>query len=216
MNNTNSPQQPPDRGKTGRMSHAQGGELSRKPPVAVRRELRREVGFGCPASGCGNPYLQYHHFDPPWEIEHHHDPARMIALCSNHHAKAEAWTVDQCRAMKSVSGDRPEVRGKFEWMRDDILAVIGGHLCYETPNMVVFRDTPIVWFNRDEQRHLLLNFRLLTTSKGHACALRITTESFQAILSMSKAHLRGTGCGCIMRMVTICPFAFANGQTHTS
>jgi hypothetical protein len=131
----------------------------------VRRELRREVGFGCPAAGCGNPYLQYHHFDPPWEIEHHHDPARMIALCATHHGKAEAWTVEQCRAMKSVPNDRPEVRGKFEWMRDDILAVIGGGLYYETPNMVVYHDTPIVWFNRDEQRHLMLNLRLLTTSK---------------------------------------------------
>ena len=89
-------------------------ELSRTPPVAVRRELRREVGFGCPVSGCGNPYLEYHHFDPPWEKEHHHDLARMIALCAEHHAKAAAWTIDDCRAMKAIPVDRPDVRGRFE------------------------------------------------------------------------------------------------------
>jgi hypothetical protein len=139
-------------------------ELSRTPPVAVRRELRREVGFGCPVSDCGNPYLEYHHFDPPWEQKHHHDPTRMIALCATHHAKAGAWTVEQCRAMKSVPVGRPEVRGRFEWMRDDVLAVIGGGFYYETPNMVVFRGTPMIWFNRDDQRRLLLNFRVLTTS----------------------------------------------------
>jgi len=51
-------------------------DLSRRPPAAVRRELRHEISFGCPASGCGNPYLQYHHFDPPWQKEHPHDTAK--------------------------------------------------------------------------------------------------------------------------------------------
>ncbi len=139
-------------------------DLSRTPPVAVRRELRREVGFGCPVSGCGNPYLQYHHFNPPWEKEHHHDPARMIALCAEHHAKAAAWTVEDCRAMKAASANRPEVRGRFEWMREDVLAVIGGGLYYETPNMVVFRGAPMIWFERDDRRRLLLNFRMPTAS----------------------------------------------------
>lgn len=67
--------------------------------------------------------------------------------------------------MKSVPPDRPEVRGKFEWMRDDVLAVIGGSFFYETPNMVVFRDTPVIWFDRDDQRRLMLNLRVLTTSQ---------------------------------------------------
>lgn len=139
-------------------------DLSRTPPVAVRRELRREVGFGCPVSGCGNPYLEYHHFDPPWEKEHHHDPARMIALCAEHHAKAAAWTVEDFRAMKAVPADRPDVRGRFEWIREDVLAVIGGCFYYETPNMVLFRGTPMIWFERDERRRLLLNFHVLTAS----------------------------------------------------
>lgn len=140
------------------------GDLPRTPPVEVRRELRREVGFGCPVRGCSNPYLEYHHFDPPWEEEHHHDPRRMIALCAAHHAKAAAWTVDQLREMKAVREDRPAVRGRFEWMRQDILAVIGGNFFYETPNMVVFHGEPMIWFERDQQRRLLLNLRMLTAS----------------------------------------------------
>ena len=71
--------------------------VNRTPPPEVRRELRREVGFGCPvrdADGvrCGNPYLYYHHFDPPWATEEHHNPAGMIALCGEHHPKADAGT----------------------------------------------------------------------------------------------------------------------------
>lgn len=138
--------------------------VSRTPPAEVRRQLRREVGFGCPVAQCGNPYLEYHHFDPPWEEEHHQDPARMIALCATHHSKAGAWTVDQLRSMKSGSPDRPDIRGRFEWMRQDVLAVVGGNFFYETPKMVVFRDEPMIWFDRDEDRRLLLNLRMLTTS----------------------------------------------------
>jgi hypothetical protein len=137
---------------------------SRTPPVEVRRQLRREVGFGCPVRDCGNPYLEYHHFDPPWEEEQHHDPSRMIALCATHHAKAGAWTPDQIRAMKTAPEGRPEVRGQFEWMREDVLAVIGGNFFYETPHMVVFHGEPMIWFERDQQRRLLLNLRVLTAS----------------------------------------------------
>lgn len=139
--------------------------LSRTPQVDVRRLLRREVGFGCPADGCGNPYLEYHHFDPPWNVEHHHDPARMIALCATHHAKADAWSVEQVREMKASGKYRGlQVQGRLEWMREDVLAVIGGNYYYETPNMVVFRGQPLIWFQRDEERRLLLSMNMLSRS----------------------------------------------------
>lgn len=138
-------------------------KLSRTPPPSVRRELRQEAGFGCPVEGCGNPYLEYHHFDPPWNIEKHHDPSRMIALCATHHAKADAWSVEQLRQMKSEAANS-DVRGRFEWMREDVLGVVGSNYYYETPNMVVFRDQPLIWFERDAQRRLLLNLNMLSTS----------------------------------------------------
>jgi hypothetical protein len=137
---------------------------SRIPPAAVRRQLRREVGFGCPVSGCGNPYLEYHHFDPPWHVEKHHDPRRMVALCATHHAKADALTVEQARGLKRVSPDRPEVQGRFEWMREEVLAIVGGNYYHETPIMVAFRNEPMIWFERDDDETLLLNLRMLTAS----------------------------------------------------
>lgn len=137
---------------------------NRTPPAEVRRTLRREVGFGCPIRDCRNPYLEYHHFDPPWATRHHHDPQGMIALCATHHAKAAAWTPEDLRSMKRTSPNPQEVQGRFEWMRREILAVVGGNLYHETPNMVVFRDEPMVWFERDDEGRLLLNFRMLTQS----------------------------------------------------
>lgn len=138
-----------------------------KPPIGVRRILRREVGFGCPVPGCGSPYLSWHHFDPPWRVREHHEPAGMIALCGKHHDKADvgAYTVEQLRAFKVSSRDRTmELQGRFDWMRNRLLAVVGGNFYYEYPVIFRFRNEPSIWFNRDEDGYLLLNIRMLTSS----------------------------------------------------
>ncbi len=141
--------------------------MDRTPPIAVRRYLRREVGFGCPVPGCGNPYLYWHHFDPPWNERPHHDPAGMIALCGEHHAKADAgaFTEEQFHDFKRRGVERAEeVRGRFDWMRRSLLAFVGGSFYYETPVIFQFRGEPAIWFSRDEEEYLLLNVRMLTVS----------------------------------------------------
>ena len=142
--------------------------MNRTPPVSVRKELRKEVGFGCPVPGCGNPYLSWHHFDPPWNVEQHHNPSGMIALCPVHHAKAdvETYTKDQLREFKqNATKSHTEIKGKFDWMRNRLLAVVGGNFYYETPIIFQFKDKPAIWFNRDDDGYLLLNVQMLTTSR---------------------------------------------------
>lgn len=138
-------------------------KLNRRPPTSVRRALRKEVGFGCPVKECGNPYLEYHHFAPQWHIENHHRVDGMIALCSTHHAKADAWTEDQCMELKK-NPHTAEVGGRFEWMRREVVAIVGGNYYHETPRMVEFRGQPLIWFERDERGYLLLSLRMLSIS----------------------------------------------------
>lgn len=141
--------------------------LGRRPPISVVRELRREVGFRCPVTGCGNPYLSWHHFDPPWREEQHHRPEGMIALCLQHARQADggAFTNDQLRTLKAEGAARAtEIRGQFEWMRRDLVAVVGGSFYYRTPVILQFGNRPAVWFNRDDQGYLLLNFWMPTAS----------------------------------------------------
>jgi hypothetical protein len=93
----------------------------------------------------------------------------MIALCGMHHDKADAgaFTVEQLQELKSkVRGQRKDlVRGKFDWMRNRLLAVVGGSFFYET--YIIFRlcGLPIIWFTRDEGGYLGLNIRMLSVSK---------------------------------------------------
>ena len=73
--------------------------MRREPPDSVKKILRKEVRFGCPIPGCNNPYLEWHHFDPPWAKEEHHRPEGMIALCNTHHKRADAgaFTIEQLK-----------------------------------------------------------------------------------------------------------------------
>lgn len=142
--------------------------MNRTPPIEVRRALRKEVGFGCPVEGCGNPYLSWHHYDPPWSEKEHHDPAGMIALCGEHHAKADAGAFgnEQLRQLKGApfARGRP-VGGQFDWLRHELLLVLGGNFYLRTPVAVKLGDQPVVWLTRDSEGHALLNVRMLTTGK---------------------------------------------------
>src|SRR5205823_1272785 len=79
---------------------------------------------------------------------------------------AGAFTREQLGRMKQDGrAHAAEVRGRFEWMRRELLGVVGGSFYHETPILVQFRDEPMIWFNRDESGYLLLNVRMLTASK---------------------------------------------------
>ncbi len=135
--------------------------MNRTPPTEVMRTLRQEVGFGCHVPGCGNPYLHWHHFDPPWHIRQHHDPAGMIALCSEHHGKADAgaFTWEQLNAFKATAQDRP-VGGRFDWLRRDLIVRVGTNFSFKTPTVLTYGPHPLIWFTRDAEQHLLVNIQL--------------------------------------------------------
>lgn len=125
------------------------------------------MGFRCPVPNCGNPYLYWHHFDPVWEERQHHEPEGMVALCAIHHAKADAgaFTKEQLRDFKKRGRQSAEeIKGRFDWMRRGLLAVVGGNFYLETPTILEFRGSPVIWFNHDDNGYLLLNLRMLTTS----------------------------------------------------
>ena len=138
-------------------------DLTRFPPAYVRKALRHEVGFGCPVPKCRSPFLEYHHFDPEWHVEHHHRQEGLIPLCAKHHAQADAFTVVQLRQFKKLAHDRP-AHDTFQWLRHELVGVVGSGIYHETPILVAFKNQPLIWFNRDELGHALLNVRMLTRS----------------------------------------------------
>ncbi|EML0300530.1 HNH endonuclease [Vibrio parahaemolyticus] len=133
-------------------------------PKKVKEVLREEVGFGCPVRNCGNPYLEYHHFDPPVYIKPHNDPHGMIALCAQHHKKADgsAYTNEQLHAFKKNKVNSKYVKGNLEWLRQDMLSVVGGNLFYETPVLVQIDGHKLVSFKRDSDGYQRLSVNMLS------------------------------------------------------
>jgi len=109
----------------------------------------------------------WHHFDPSWSEREHHTVAGMIALCAEHHAKADAgaFTKEQLREFKTTGASRSDpITGRFDWMRRNVLAVVGGSFFYETPIIIRFKGEPMIWFKRDENGMMLLNLGMLSLS----------------------------------------------------
>lgn len=138
--------------------------MERKPKIEVRRKLRKEVGFGCPVKGCGSPFLEWHHFDPPWRELNHHNAEGMIALCTEHHAQADggAFTTEQLKHLKHSKDAAAAVKGRFNWLRNELLMVVGGNYFLETYEAVRYKGYPLIWLNRDDEGYLLLNIAAVT------------------------------------------------------
>lgn len=136
-------------------------------PRKVKEILRSEVGFGCPVKECGNPYLEYHHFDPPVSVRAHNNPEGMIALCAQHHKKADggAYTNEQLHELKKDQANADFVKGDLEWLRRDLLAVVGGNYYYETSKIIVVDGFDLVSLVRDDEGYLRLNVNLLSLAK---------------------------------------------------
>lgn len=134
--------------------------MDRTPPSSIRRLLRSEVNFGCPVPSCGNPYLEYHHFDPPFSVREHHNPEGMIALCTKHHPMADGgrWTKEDLRWMKQNPFLRRDklTDQSFGWHRRELLLAVGGF--YVNPSIFLrMNGQPVIWCERDDENRLQLN-----------------------------------------------------------
>jgi hypothetical protein len=143
--------------------------MTRTPKAEVRRQLRAEVGFVCPVPDCTNPYLTWHHFDPPWHICQHQNPIGMIALCRDHHAQADngAFEVDQLRQLKltgKAKATNQMIAGVFNWRRQRLLAVVGGNFLLDCLQLVWYRNEASIWLTDDSENLLALNVRMPTIS----------------------------------------------------
>jgi hypothetical protein len=101
--------------------------ISRTPPVEIRKNLRKEVNYGCPI--CRSPFLTWHHFDPPWNECHSHTEQGIIALCSNCHRQADggAFTKKYLHELKEKTISSPPI-GSLPWHINCALVRFGGNL----------------------------------------------------------------------------------------
>lgn len=88
------------------------------------------------------------------------------------------WCGQQLRQFKVAAQHAASPAGRFEWMRRDLVGAVGGCLYHETPILVQLGSEPMIWFERDELGHALLNARMLTTTGKQEQRIRIQNNDF--------------------------------------
>jgi len=135
--------------------------------TATIRQLRREVGYGCPI--CRNPFLTWHHFDPPFHEEKHWRPEGMIALCLQHHAAADskggrpgAYTVQQLRELKNANYSSQDVKGSFPVLQiqKKMLIRVGGVYTDKSSPIISINGEPQISISVGDEDMLNLSFEL--------------------------------------------------------
>jgi hypothetical protein len=146
--------------------------IGREIPEPVKRQLRQEVRFACPVPGCGNPLLEYHHFDPPWNQQHHHNLAGMISLCTRHHPMADrgTWTKEQLREFKSKPADVGLIRQTFMWSERSALLQLGNLFTKGGDRVLTVQDERVVGFDKSPDARLLFSLDL-RDQKGRSVVL---------------------------------------------
>ena len=138
--------------------------IPRDPPDPIKKTLRQEVHYACPVPGCGRSVLEWHHFDPPWEERHHHDPAGMIALCTACHPIADRgkWTRDDLRSFKRNPPTQALIRGEFGWSERAVVYRFGRNFAVDCrAGVIAINNRPVLWDERSTEGRLLfsLDFR---------------------------------------------------------
>lgn len=135
--------------------------MQRNPPE-IKKVIRKEDGFVCAHPKCDIPYLEYHHFDPPWSERNHNNPKGIIALCPLHHRQADGgmFSIDQLRDWKKSSKKKfGAVKSSLEWMKNKLGAKLGGSLSIDDEYSLMIQNHPIIWFNHVDN-YALLNINL--------------------------------------------------------
>lgn len=151
-------------------------KISRNIPAKVRRELRKEVNFGCPEKNCGCPFLSYHHFAPPWHVKNHHNPDGMIALCLHHHKAADngAYTDQQLKNLKTnpYLTNQDLLIGEISWKRHHILFDIGGNYFLGASEIYLRGKEKLIWVDFDQDGHIMINFDLKSSDGNLVFSMR--------------------------------------------
>jgi len=93
----------------------------------------------------------------------------MIALCAEHHKKADAgaFTKDQIREFKAkpfLSSFRGGPGGIFDWRREQLLVRAGQMKVVNFSVLLELAGRPAIWLSRDEHGHELLNLDMWDSS----------------------------------------------------
>ncbi len=168
-----------------------------RPPVPahIQQALRAEVNFGCPVrfpdgSGCGSPVLEYHHF-PSWAESRVHDPEQMIALCPEHHGRADGggFTARQLSEFKKNPFVDEPLRVRWPFDLEGLVCKIGPSLVLGSGAPLRLGGIPVLAFEPEDIAAFgtrTVRFTSTVPARDGSAWLSIRDGTFEATLSQTR------------------------------
>lgn len=133
-----------------------------KTPQPVKRQLRREAGFGC--CKCGVPILQYHHIIR-YADEQHYRPEDMMALCPTCHFEATVGAMSEKTQRQLKARPYNIVHGRAGGLltvnQTRAAAQIGSNIVAGDHALLVVQRFPLLSLRYGEDSQLLISVTLL-------------------------------------------------------
>jgi hypothetical protein len=115
-------------------------------PDLIKRQLRKEAGFGCVK--CGFPIYDYHHIVPYTPIDPHFRPQDMLVLCPNCHREATvgAMLEQEQRYLKAhpFNLQRGYANGQLKINQKELVVSTGGVQLINDSCILVIDDEPLL------------------------------------------------------------------------
>lgn len=184
--------------------------LHRGIPAAVKRTVRQECGFGCAI--CGSAFVQYHHFDPPFESAQKHRSEAIILLCPTCHTKFQHIPAQEMRQYRL--NPRCKQTGflsdaNFLFRMDHIPRVALGHVVATSGQIIRYGDRVLLGIERLDRVGSHLGFmcdlrddRGVTLLRIRQNELLIGADHYDIESSRTELIIRRKQRHIVLRMVT--------------
>ena len=119
--------------------------LKRYIPENIKREIRRNSGFGCVV--CGAAIYEYEHVNPPFSEAKEHSPSNMTLLCPTCHSKVTKKVFSKKKIEQAMKEPWSIKEGfSFENIdNDDRSIFIGNNEFHDAQNIIVLRKKPLFY-----------------------------------------------------------------------
>lgn len=126
--------------------------LSRYIKEPIKRQIRRQAGFGCVV--CGSAFYDYEHFDPEFKDAKEHNPLGITLLCPSCHASKTRGRMSKAALLSAVANPRclqvGYSRGPLEFGLTEAAIQIGSTIFYSPKNIITVDGDPIFKIEKPE------------------------------------------------------------------
>lgn len=139
-------------------------DLSRHIPEEIKRQVRRNCGFGCVI--CGSAFYEYEHFNPEFNEATAHTPAGITLLCAKHHDDKTRGRMSNNALIEAVANPKCKQtgfsHGSLEFGTKESIVQIGSTVFIDARNIICINGETVLSIKKPEVENAPFLLTLVT------------------------------------------------------